>query len=259
MQRSTRRIYALISITIFSILVAFFLPPIPQPIEYHNFADNRNLLGVNNFLNVFSNLAFILVGVLGFKEICFNAKNIFFKSPQEKYPYLVFFIGSIFVGFGSGYYHLDPNNITLFWDRLPMGIIIAAYFNAIFSERVSLKWGLRLLFPLLIISMSSVVYWECTELIMEGDLRFYGLMQSYPIVMVVLILIIFPSPYTRTKLIFKSLIWYGVAKVGEFSDHQVYNLTFHAISGHTIKHLAAAVAIYLTLSYLRQRKQLNYP
>ena len=41
------------------------LPPVAQPISYHNFADQRWLYGVPNFWNVASNLPFAVVGALG--------------------------------------------------------------------------------------------------------------------------------------------------------------------------------------------------
>src|SRR5262249_21708612 len=43
----------------------FCLPPIPQAMSYHAFADDRTLLGVPNFWNVVSNLPFLIVGFLG--------------------------------------------------------------------------------------------------------------------------------------------------------------------------------------------------
>ncbi len=47
------------------ILLAIFLPSIEQNQNYHNFADQRTLFGVRNALDTLSNLAFIMVGILG--------------------------------------------------------------------------------------------------------------------------------------------------------------------------------------------------
>lgn len=33
-----------------------------------------------------------------------------------------FYIGVAAVGFGSSYYHLEPNDARLVWDRLPVSI-----------------------------------------------------------------------------------------------------------------------------------------
>jgi hypothetical protein len=49
-----------------SLLGLFLLvPPIPQPQDYHQFADQKTLLGIPNFWNVVSNVPFILVGAAG--------------------------------------------------------------------------------------------------------------------------------------------------------------------------------------------------
>jgi hypothetical protein len=44
------------------------LPPISQDQNYHQFADQRTLLGVPNFWNVVSNLPFIAVGAAGLQR-----------------------------------------------------------------------------------------------------------------------------------------------------------------------------------------------
>ena len=80
--------------------------PIPQSQSYHGFADKRALWGIPHFLDVMSNLAFILVGLLGLYE-CLVKRTI--RIPEEmRTNYSVFFIGVALVGVGSGYYHLAP-------------------------------------------------------------------------------------------------------------------------------------------------------
>jgi len=46
-------------------IIALLIPPIPQPLSYHNFADHRSWLGIPNFNDVASNLPFAIVGILG--------------------------------------------------------------------------------------------------------------------------------------------------------------------------------------------------
>ena len=41
------------------------VPPILQDQSYHQFADQRTILGVPNFWNVVSNLPFLAVGAVG--------------------------------------------------------------------------------------------------------------------------------------------------------------------------------------------------
>jgi hypothetical protein len=48
-----------------SVIALVLIPPISQDQDYHQFADQRTLLGIPNFWNVVSNLPFIAVGVSG--------------------------------------------------------------------------------------------------------------------------------------------------------------------------------------------------
>ena len=81
------------------------LPPIPQDQSYHQFADQRTIFGIPNFWNVVSNFPFLAVGAAGLRR--------FRHDPAT----VVFFLGVFLTGIGSSYYHWDPNDGTLFWDR----------------------------------------------------------------------------------------------------------------------------------------------
>ena len=110
------------------------LPPIPQPASYHQFADQRAWLGIPNFGNVISNVAFAVVGIFGIVFIQRNASRIFL-DPRERWPYYGVFIGLLLTAFGSGFYHLVPNNAHLVWDRLPMTIVFGSMVAALIVER----------------------------------------------------------------------------------------------------------------------------
>jgi hypothetical protein len=56
---------ALLGLMAASLAILPLLPPIPQDPSYHQFADQRTLLGIPNFWNVVSNLPFVLVGAIG--------------------------------------------------------------------------------------------------------------------------------------------------------------------------------------------------
>ena len=55
----------LIGLMVISLAGLLLLPPISQDQSYHQFADQRTLLGVPNFWNVVSNLPFIAIGAAG--------------------------------------------------------------------------------------------------------------------------------------------------------------------------------------------------
>ena len=57
----------LVGISVIAFTSLFFIPAIPQDPGYHTFVDQRQLLGIPNFLNVISNAIFVIVGFLGIK------------------------------------------------------------------------------------------------------------------------------------------------------------------------------------------------
>jgi len=67
------KLYPLLSITLLGLLGAVLVSPIPQDQAYHNFADQRNILGVPNFWNVATNIPFVLVGIMGIRSLIQNS------------------------------------------------------------------------------------------------------------------------------------------------------------------------------------------
>ncbi len=60
-----RKLWVLAILSLGMLLIAAIAPPIPQPLEYHQFADQRDYFGIPNFFNVVSNIAFLFVGIAG--------------------------------------------------------------------------------------------------------------------------------------------------------------------------------------------------
>ncbi len=229
----------------------FLLPPIPQDPSYHNFADQRRLAGIANALDVLSNIPFALVGGMGLLFVC-NARKAL-AGHRERLPYAAFFLGVLLTGAGSAFYHLAPDSGRLVWDRLPMALAFTALLAAVLTERVSLRAGPWLLAPLALLGMGSVAYWHWTELLGRGDLRPYILVQYYSLLALAMTLVLFPPRYSRAPGFAVALFLYGLAKVFELLDAPIYNLAGLA-SGHTLKHLTAAAAVYVLLHMLQHRK-----
>jgi hypothetical protein len=241
-------------------VVTAWWPRTPQPLAYHAFADNRPFRGIPNFLNVVSNLPFLLVGALGLAFLARSRRgeaSDAFTPPSDRRPYWPFFLGIGLTGIGSAYYHWHPSNATLFWDRLPMTVGFMALLASVIGERISRRAGARLLWPLLVAGAASALYWHLTEQRGAGDLRPYGLVQFGSMVLVPLILALFPARYTRTGDLVASIGWYLLAKVFEYFDHGLLMLV--GVSGHTWKHLASAVGAYWILLMLKRRRPLEPP
>ena len=225
--------------------------PIPQSQSYHAFADKRAIWGIPNFFDVISNLAFVLVGLLGLYESFVS--NTIKMVTENRVSYTVFFIGVALVGVGSGYYHLAPSNESLVWDRIPMTIAIMALVSIVISELVSIRLGAILLIPLVAIGILSVLYWYWTETTGNGDLRPYVLVQFLPMIVIPIILVCFNSVFTKTSGYWLLLSAYVIAKLCEHFDREIFSVV-GLVSGHTLKHLAAAVGIYLLLVSFRRRR-----
>ena len=236
-----------------AIIIAVYLwhiPPIPQNPLYHHFADGRTLWDIPNALNVITNIPFLIIGFMGLIRV------IKIKDEYSLF-YAILFFGIIWICFGSSSYHWHPDNTRLVWDRLPMTIAFMSLFSAIIAERISLKAGRWLLLPMLLLGTFSVLYWYYTEIDGHGDLRLYVFIQFFPMLAIPYLLLLFPPQYTAVHYLWFSLISYLLAKICEFNDNLIYQITHHIISGHSIKHLLAALSAFFIYRYICARKKIN--
>lgn len=231
-----------------SLAVVLTRPPIPQDQAYHVFADQRAWLGIPNCLDVLSNIPFAIVGLAGLVVT-------FRRRPVEQWPYATLFAGAALTAFGSAYYHWAPDNARLVWDRLPMTLGFMGLLCAVIAERVSLALSRWLLVPLMAIGGASVAYWHWSELRGAGDLRPYALVQFGSLLVVLLVLVLYRARYTGSGYFFAGIGAYLAAKVFEAADQQIFALG-QVVSGHSLKHLAAAGGIACLVVMLRSRRAL---
>lgn len=248
-----RKIQILLGITLLAVIGAWLVPAIPQNPAYHQFADQSALLGIANFWNVATNLPFLAIGLAGIRELYHGRPVI---VPELWLAYLAFFGGVALVGPGSAYYHLSPDNDTLVWDRLPMTFAFMAFLSIIVGEYIAVAAGRRLLRPLLLAGIGSVLYWHVSERLGHGDLRWYGLVQFLPMLLIPLIMLMFRPRFTGVGFIWAMLGAYLVAKLAEYLDGPIFR-ALYPVSGHALKHLLAALGVYGFLMAIRQRKPVN--
>jgi hypothetical protein len=205
---------------------------------------------------VLSNVPFLIAGAWGLL-IIFRGGGAFIDA-REQLPYLVFFLGALLTCFGSAYYHWAPDNARLVWDRLPMTLGFSGLVAAAVAERLDLKTGLRSLWPLLALGVFTVLYWYATERAGAGNLVPYAAYQAWSIVIIVLLLVQFPARrYSHGHLLAWAAAWYGLAKVFETFDLEIYRLLGQTLSGHTIKHLLAAIGVLAIVWQLRLRRPMQ--
>jgi hypothetical protein len=238
------------------IAASFLLPPLPQDLAYHRFADQRTILGIPHFWNVVSNAPFLLIGAAGLILLLADGglgPGRRFGRASEKIPFLVLFLGVTLTAFGSAYYHLDPSNERLVWDRLPMAIGFMGLFAAILGERTQPWLGAAALGPLVVLGVGSVLYWHWTEQAGVGNLVPYVAVQFYPLLLIPVLLLFTKPRWTRGGDYLIGLGWYALAKVLELGDAWIY-FQLGAVGGHPLKHLAAALGAYWILRMLLLRR-----
>lgn len=237
--------------------VAFLLPPIAQPPQYHDFADQRACGPLPNCLDTATNALFVLAGLSGMGILLGATRRRTFADPRELWPYALFFLAVVLVGVASGYYHLAPNNAGLAWDRAAIALALMAWFAAVVGERVGLTFGLRLLPFLVGGGLGSVVWWIWTETRGTGDLRPYLFMQIVPILLTPLLLWLYPPRYSNGRDILAVVGLYLLALLFDVSDSWVFAATNGLVSGHTLKHVVAALAALWVARYLYARRRIR--
>ena len=218
--------------------------PIPQDRGYHLFADARTCLGLQNFGNVVSNIAFLFVGAVG-TLWCYRN-----PGTEAVRSWTVFFLGVALVFFGSGYYHYIPGDDSLVWDRLPMTVAFMGLFAALLSEHLGKEFEHRLLIPAVVVGIASVVWWKVTD-----DLRVYIWVQLTPLLVIPYVIAVFPGRYTHRHYLLYGVGFYALAKAAEYYDRETFTLTWSVLSGHSLKHLLAAAAPFCVYLMLRRRGQ----
>jgi hypothetical protein len=243
-------------VSLLAVLLVFLQPPIAQDPLYHQFVDQRGLLGIPNWLNVLSNLPYIAIGFIGFRRLSKKSAEVILQNLC--WMYQLFFLAVLLVGAGSCYYHLWPDNTGLMLDRLAIALGFMTFLALVIAELIDEKAAV-VLFPWLVFTgLSSVLYWHWSESLGQGDLRLYILVQFLPLVIIPMILLMFHSRFTMSHTYWLILACYIVAKGFELTDGEIFAWG-EVVSGHTLKHLVSALAPWLFYRSLRHRSRVKPP
>ena len=221
--------------------------PIAQDPAYHDYADQRVILGIPYFWNVVSNIPMLFIGLYGLRQAVSNYN----RRPAGVARLIPFVLsGGIFITcFGSAYYHWAPGNDTLLWDRLPMTLMFMSLFALLIYDYLSPRAGAITFWIALPLGIASVLYWHFSEASGHGDLRPYALVQFFPMLAAPVLILSNPGkvPYVRYFLFL--LGWYVIAKLCEHYDKPIY-ITLGFWSGHTLKHLFGAAGLVYAMKLL---------
>ncbi len=225
-------------------------PSVDQPDHYHAFADQRRLLGVPNWMDVLSNLAFAGFGMVGLRRVR--------QIPPDRLSRVqhnlaqLFFFGLVATALLSGWYHLQPDNEGLALDRYGMTIAFAGLLGLTTSTRVSERAGQWLALAVLVCGAWSIQTWSALGNVLPWAILQYGGMA--------LILGLASMPPRMGAL---SVSWltvlliYTLAKLLEHADQSVFEFTHGLVSGHTLKHLVASCAALPVLAAIRRANRLQ--
>jgi hypothetical protein len=251
MKKSTIYIRSIILLLVFTItiVVLYLLDPIAQDLAYHNFSDCRTFFGIPHFMDVISNVFFIIIGVMGWR---LASKGYRKKTMVYFLMTFTLFTGVFFTGVGSAFYHYAPSNFTLIFDRLPMTLVFTSFFATIIYDYVGSRVGAIAFYSLFIVGVYSIFYWYYTEIMGAGDLRLYAFIQFFPVIAVPLILVFYNNSELYTKKLLLVFFAFVISKLCEHFDDQIFDF-LKVISGHTIKHLFSALAIYFVYQIYYKR------
>lgn len=228
--------------------LAALLPAVTQDPGYHRFIDRRLLAGVPNALNVLSNAAFALAGVAG---LWWTLDPRALADRRARPAWLTLFGAVLATAAGSAWYHLEPDSARLVWDRLPMAVAFMALVAVLAGERFGAGAGRWLLPRLVLAGVASVWWWQAGDAAGGGNLLPYAAVQGGALLAVPVLLVRRPREAGPRAPWLAALGLYVAAKVLEVEDAAVFAIA--GVSGHTLKHLAAAAAIGVLALELRRR------
>lgn len=223
--------------------LAVFGPVLHDSAHQHGFADQRTLLGIPCALDVLSNLAFAMAGALGLAWLARLPSGA--VDGVSRALAGLFFAGLVCTAAGSAFYHWRPSDFGLMWDRLGMVLPFAGLLGLAAAGRVSQRAGIATAGAVLLGGTLAVLWWA-----LSGNVLPWAVVQLGGM-LVVLALAMLPRRGGALAVHLGAVIaFYGVAKLFEAADHAVLEATGQWVSGHSLKHLAAAAAALPVLSAL---------
>lgn len=237
---STKKIGLIITSALPLLLFLGLMHPFDQNADYHAFSDGKTIFGIFNFHNVFSNILFLLIPIYAIIQ---NKKSI--HSNSWSISWLFFLLGVALVAPGSAYYHYNPDNMTLVWDRIPMVIAFMGLTSFAYAETFKVKNETPLLLGFTLTGLYSIWHWVHFQ-----DLRVYYWVQLTPLISLIYIAIFLPNKTFKPKFLMTAALFYILAKICERYDETIYDSINY--SGHSIKHFLAAFSV-LSLVIMRSK------
>lgn len=204
----------------------------------HPFVDARTLLGLPNAMDVLSNLPLALAGTWG---LCALPRSTLHEATRRAAR--VFFAGLVLTGFGSAWYHWAPDATGLVLDRLGMAVTFAGALSLAVVERV----GQGPARPALWVALSFAVVSAALPQLL-GHVLPWAVVQFGGVALIAWAALQRPTSGAIGVRFGALIAWYAMAKALELADAAVFHATGELVSGHSLKHLAAALAAWPVLT-----------
>lgn len=238
---------AAVAVVLFAML-RMVLGPLPQWASYHDLADTRTLAGMPRAGDVLSNLAILAAGLWGA-----TLGSRLRADDDERVAWRWLVGATIATALGSAWYHLDPSNATLVWDRLPMALVMASLLALVLADRVDARFGREALAPFCLLGVAGVAWWAATDAAGRDDLTLYAIVRVGTAVAVLALLILRPVGTRGSGWLWAAIALDVVMTLAERHDRAVWNATGGLASGHNLKHVLAGGVLACVFAWLTHR------
>jgi hypothetical protein len=250
----TRSETGLLVALVLAVVVACLGPAVAQYADYHAFADQRTLWGLPFAMDVLSNIPFALLGVWGLiglrnwqrplaRRVGFAVQ---LPCDAQQPLAMLFFAGLVVTALCSCYYHLQPDDAGLTVDRMGMLVPFAGLLGLAAADRISARGGQWTAAAVLALGPIAVGVWS-----ISGNLLPWSVLQGGGMILVVCLALRRPLVGAWGVPLTAVIAWYALAKVLELGDHQILTMTHGFVSGHTLKHIAAAMAAWPVITVMQ--------
>ena len=226
------------------LLLYLAIGPLRQTSAYHQFVDVRVWCGVPRFGDVLSNGVILLSGL--FAASLFAAARHDSPAGKTDRIFIVFIIGVVGTAVGSSFYHWAPSDARLVWDRLPMTLVLQASLALVIATRFGTALGEKFLYVLLPLGVLSVMWWA-----VRGDLLPY-LVIRVGAGLCVIVVLLRGFAWRADRWFVVALALDPVLTWFEHHDSDVFWWTQQLVSGHTVKHVLAGVALACVCLWWRE-------
>lgn len=210
-----------------TIVVVAVVVTITRGPEFHRYADTRSWLGIPNAGDVLSNGAFLIAAVLPLRA-CVPAA---YAAAARA--------GVFCIGLGSALYHVAPSDTLLAFDWAPIVLTLAVVGAAAIHDRTGPRAGLLALGIAPLFALGSVAWWLASGGTHGGNMAPYVAVQVTGIALPLSLAAVAPGAI-RARYLVLGLIAFGVARLCASHDRDLLDLI--GVSGHSLKHVAAAIA-----------------